>query len=84
MQHHVGAAQSVFDGKCVGDVPDDELGVVGKIGRTLTIAAVNLGREIVEQADLVAGRKEDIGSMGADEARASSDQYPRHSPLRAP
>ena len=40
----------VFDGECVGDVPDDEFGVVGKIGRTLTIAAVNLRREIVEES----------------------------------
>ncbi|MGY3074175.1 hypothetical protein ACVWZZ_000546 [Bradyrhizobium sp. LM6.10] len=83
MQDHVGAAQRVLDCGSVGDVADDELRLFGKIGGTLAVASVDLRREIVEQADFIAGRQQHVGRMRSDESGASSDQYSRHSPLRA-
>jgi hypothetical protein len=73
----------VLDCGSVGDVADDELRLFGKIGGTLAVASVDLRREIVEQADFIAGRQQRVGCMRSDESRTSSDQYSRHSPLRA-
>src|SRR3954452_10336686 len=83
MQHHVGAAQRMIDREGVGDVTDNELRVFGKVSGALAVASVDLRREIVEQADFIAGRQQRVGCMRPDESRTSSDQYSRHSPLRA-
>ncbi len=66
------------DGPAAGlEVPDvalDELEIPGDPCQVLRLP----GREVVEDADLVAPPDQGLGDVRADEARSAGDQIPRH------
>src|SRR4051812_13079990 len=78
MQHHVRAAQGAIDGNGIGNISNDEFGVLVEIGGAMTLRAMDLGREVVEKPDFVASSQQGIRGMRADEPGASRDQYSCH------
>ena len=73
----VDAAQGFLQGVAVADVAPDVLGVRVAVFRPAVVfaeGAVDLGFEVVEDADVVPGLEKGVYEVGADEAGAAGDE----------
>jgi hypothetical protein len=63
MHDSVDTLESSPYGVAIANVTDDQIHALVEIFRALTTASVNLGRQVIERANLVAVRQELIGKM---------------------
>src|SRR5947209_3183188 len=75
MDHRIDVEQRAAYSVLVADVADDQLDVVVQISGALT-ARVDLAREVVQGADVVAALQEVPGNVRADESCASCEEDP--------
>jgi hypothetical protein len=70
----VDVVEGGFEGLAVADVADEEFDVFVEVVGAGGVLAVDLRRQIVQSADVVAVGEEFIGEVGADEACAAGDE----------
>ena len=76
MEHVVHAVEGPLHVGAVGDVPFDELRLLGHVGRLA--ARVHARLQGVDDSDLIPALEQQVNGVGTDEARAAGDQDTAH------
>jgi len=75
MDHGVDTLQSAPDDIAISYIADDQLGLAGEIRRPAAHGAVNLRRQVIENADAVTAIQQQIRKMRTDKSRTTGYQY---------